>query len=45
MWDYVFGTADIPSDGRDIVLGFENVEEFPKTFLGQAKYGFGRRKD
>jgi sterol desaturase/sphingolipid hydroxylase (fatty acid hydroxylase superfamily) len=39
VWDYVFGTAAIPHDGRDIKLGFEGVEHFPKDFLGQEKYG------
>ncbi|MFC2085588.1 sterol desaturase family protein [Bacteroidota bacterium] len=40
VWDYLFGTANVPSDGRDIQLGFSNVEVFPKTFWGQAKHGF-----
>ncbi|MEO1518110.1 MAG: sterol desaturase family protein [Bacteroidota bacterium] len=39
IWDYLFGTAYIPYDGRDIRLGFPGVEEFPKTFWGQIKYG------
>ncbi len=40
MWDYIFDTARIPYDGRDIKLGFPNVEEFPKDFVSQEKYGF-----
>lgn len=40
LWDYLFNTAYIPHSGRDIKLGFEGVEEFPKTFGQQAKYGF-----
>lgn len=40
IWDYVFGTAYIPHDGRDIELGFDGVEEFPKTFVEQNKHGF-----
>ncbi|MBD80661.1 MAG: sterol desaturase [Crocinitomicaceae bacterium] len=40
LWDYLFGTAVIPSDGRDIKLGFPNLEKFPKTFFGQLIYGF-----
>ena len=32
IWDYMFGTAYIPNSGRDEILGFENDEEFPKTF-------------
>ena len=35
IWDYLFKTAYIPSDGRDIKLGFPNSESFPKTFIGQ----------
>lgn len=34
-WDYIFGTKYIPSSGRDIELGFEGVDEFPDSFLGQ----------
>jgi sterol desaturase/sphingolipid hydroxylase (fatty acid hydroxylase superfamily) len=39
IWDYIFGTAAIPHDGRDIRLGFPGVEEFPHTFQGQFVYG------
>ncbi|MEO1086469.1 MAG: sterol desaturase family protein, partial [Acidobacteriota bacterium] len=39
VWDYLFGTACIPSDGRDIELGFEGDDDFPDTFLGQARFG------
>ena len=35
-WDYIFGTAHIPSDGRDIELGFPGDETFPETFAGQV---------
>ncbi len=41
-WDYIFGTAYIPKDGRDIRLGFPGVEEFPESFLGQNLHGFGK---
>ena len=34
-WDYLFGTARIPGDGRDIRLGFPGLEAFPGTFVGQ----------
>lgn len=44
LWDYLFGTAHIPSDGRDIELGFPGVEEFPSTFVGQSLYGFRHGK-
>lgn len=30
MWDYLFGTAHVPADGRDIALGFPEVEHFPR---------------
>lgn len=40
LWDYLFGTANVPTDGRDIELGFEGDEKFPKGFLGQLVYGF-----
>jgi sterol desaturase/sphingolipid hydroxylase (fatty acid hydroxylase superfamily) len=46
LWDYLFGTACIPSDGRDVELGFEGDESFPKTFFGQLGVGLpfvGRR--
>lgn len=39
IWDYIFGTAYIPHDGRDIKLGFPGVDNFPEGFIGQAKLG------
>ncbi len=39
IWDYLFGTAYIPNDGRDIQLGFPGVEEFPKEFINQNLHG------
>ncbi len=39
IWDYIFGTACIPGDGRDIKLGFPDLEHFPKNFIDQEKYG------
>ena len=39
IWDYIWGTAHIPYEGRDIKLGFPGVEEFPKDFLGQNLHG------
>jgi sterol desaturase/sphingolipid hydroxylase (fatty acid hydroxylase superfamily) len=44
LWDYVFGTADIPEENGEIKLGFPGMEEFPKTFGKQNLYGFARRK-
>ena len=40
LWDWIFGTAHIPADGRDIQLGFPGVSKFPKKFLGQITHGF-----
>lgn len=42
IWDYIFGTAYVPSSGRDIKLGFPGVEEFPKDFVGQNIHGFSK---
>jgi sterol desaturase/sphingolipid hydroxylase (fatty acid hydroxylase superfamily) len=44
VWDYMFGTAHMPSDGRDIRLGFERIEAFPKTFVRQLFSGFGKNR-
>lgn len=38
IWDYLFKTAHIPHNGRDIELGFENDETFPKDFIHQELY-------
>jgi len=38
LWDYLARTAYIPSSGRDIELGFDDVERFPQSFPGQAAY-------
>ena len=40
IWDYIFRTNYIPHSGRDIKLGFEKIEQFPKTFLKQLFSGF-----
>lgn len=45
VWDYLFGTAYMPHNGRDIRLGFPGVEQFPKHFFGQIGYKvFGVKK-
>jgi sterol desaturase/sphingolipid hydroxylase (fatty acid hydroxylase superfamily) len=44
LWDYLFGTAYMPGSGRDIRLGFEGIEHFPKGLLGQLIYGFRKKK-
>lgn len=38
LWDYVFKTSYIPNDGRDIEIGFEGENNFPKNFMGQEAY-------
>lgn len=44
IWDYIFKTAYVPKEGRDIPLGFPGVKTFPKTFFNQMRYGiFGRK--
>lgn len=42
IWDYIFGTAYVPKEGRDIPLGFPGVDEFPEGFLKQNVRGFGK---
>ena len=39
IWDYLFGTAYIPRNGRDIELGFPDDENFPDSFIGQISIG------
>jgi len=38
IWDYLFKTDYIPHNGRDIELGFEGDETFPKDFVSQELY-------
>lgn len=35
LWDYLFKTNYIPSNGKDIELGFENDDDFPHGFIDQ----------
>ena len=44
MWDYIFGTAYQPENGRDIKLGFKGVENYPDKFAEQLVEPFKRRK-
>jgi len=37
-WDYIFKTNYIPHSGKDIELGFDGDEHFPKDFVGQEFY-------
>ena len=43
-WDYIFGTNYIPSDGRDIELGFPDDEKYPESFIGQVIEPFKSKK-
>lgn len=45
IWDFVFGTAHIPYDGKDIRLGFPGVENFPDNFGSQVLHGITPNKD
>lgn len=40
VWDYLFGTVWMPGDGRDIKLGFEEVDEYPHEFFNQMSKPF-----
>lgn len=41
IWDWIFETAYFPEKvPEDLKLGFEGVEVFPKSFLGQFIYPF-----
>ncbi|HSI69505.1 MAG TPA: sterol desaturase family protein [Gillisia sp.] len=44
IWDYLFGTAYVPHDGKDIELGFDGDEDFPETFTGQVVFPFRKEK-
>lgn len=45
LWDYLFNTNYIPNEAGDIELGFEDIEQFPTTFIQQNIYGFGKAKN
>lgn len=40
MWDWLFGTAYLPPERPGLKLGFEGVDEFPTTLLGQLVHPF-----
>ena len=44
IWDYLFKTNYIPSSGRDIKLGFENVENYPSNFFKQLVAPFKKEE-
>jgi sterol desaturase/sphingolipid hydroxylase (fatty acid hydroxylase superfamily) len=43
IWDHLFGTAWMPGDGRDIKLGFDEVDTYPHGFLSQMIKPFQRK--
>ncbi len=43
LWDYIFKTAYTNKDGRDIPLGFNHLETFPKSFFGQLIYPLNKK--
>ena len=40
LWDYLYKTVWMPGDGRDIALGFPDVEQYPHGFLEQVAEPF-----
>ena len=44
LWDYIFKTNYIPEDSGTIEIGFPGDEKFPKDFIHQNIYGFGKTK-
>lgn len=42
VWDWIFGTVYWPRDGRDIELGFDEVETYPDNFITQMLVPFKR---
>ncbi|MGF1555984.1 sterol desaturase family protein [Paucihalobacter sp.] len=43
LWDYLFKTCHVPESGRDIELGFDGDEHFPKDFLSQELYPLNKQ--
>jgi sterol desaturase/sphingolipid hydroxylase (fatty acid hydroxylase superfamily) len=44
LWDYLFGTNYIPESGRDIELGFDEIEKYPTGFFQHMIEPFKRNK-
>lgn len=44
LWDYLFKTNYLPSDGKNIELGFENDQTFPENFIEQEIHPFKHKK-
>jgi sterol desaturase/sphingolipid hydroxylase (fatty acid hydroxylase superfamily) len=45
IWDYLFKTAWVPGNGRDIELGFKGDEKFPENFSRQLVWPVGKEKE
>jgi len=43
VWDYLFDTAYVPHSGKDIPLGFEEIEKYPAQFHKQMTEPFERK--
>lgn len=43
IWDYLMRTAHIPESGRDIPLGFPELESFPQNFGRQVIWPLGKQ--
>ncbi|WP_299155895.1 sterol desaturase family protein [uncultured Tenacibaculum sp.] len=43
IWDYLFKTNYIPHNGRNIEIGFDGDEHFPKDFIGQEIYPLNKK--
>ncbi len=43
IWDYLFDTAYVPHNGREIKLGFQGMEQFPNDFIGQNLNGIRQK--
>lgn len=44
LWDYIWGTAEVPQDGRDEELGFPGIESFPSDFMHQSIHGLSLQR-
>jgi sterol desaturase/sphingolipid hydroxylase (fatty acid hydroxylase superfamily) len=42
LWDFIFGTAYLPSEEQPAKLGFEKMEKFPERLLPRLVYPFFR---
>ncbi len=45
IWDYIFRKNYVPSSGRDIELGFDGIERYPRGFFGLIFSGFKKTPD